>query len=159
VFFFFPVATYIRGLYARADLVPHLFNNRYDPLEPKSSVRKSRGWKLKMTNNDTMNEDPRHLALIGTTDGVPLFREKKNKRSAWPFVLRCANLPDSLSVSIENVHLHVIAGGEFLELDTKANILRRRVRGPKSLAPCLSVIANDLIAAYKVGKVRHTTLQ
>lgn len=98
-----------------------------------------------------MAEDPRHLALIETTDGVPLFREKKNKRSAWPFVVRCANLPTSLSLAVANTHLHLLYSCEYYSLDPKANILRRNVRGPRSLSPALSVIANDLIAAYKHG--------
>lgn len=49
VMYFFPLAGYIRGLYARPDLVPYLRQNCADPPPPEGHIRRSRGWKEKVT--------------------------------------------------------------------------------------------------------------
>lgn len=96
-----------------------------------------------------MNADRRNLGLVGTTDGVPLFDDQK--RSAWPFVMRVANLPDGLSTEMSNVHLHMLTACEFWELDPDANVLRRKIRQPKSMMPHLSIIVDDILGVYKHG--------
>jgi hypothetical protein len=146
-FFFFPVAPYIRSLFARPELVPYLLCDAEQAQE--GHVRRSRGFKLKVTDNPYMNADHRNIGLIGTTDGVPLFDDQR--RTAWPFVFRCANLPDSLSTHMSNCHLSLVSASEFWEVDESAGILRRRVRGPKSLQPHLTVIVDDLLHAYSPG--------
>ena len=85
-FYFFPLAPYVRSLYSRPDLVPHLYADRYDPNEPEGGVRRSRGWKMKMQDNPQMAQDHRNLGLVGTTDGVPFFRDQR--RGGWPYILR-----------------------------------------------------------------------
>jgi hypothetical protein len=67
----------------------------------------------------------------------------------WLNYHRCANLPHVLSTAPANVHLHLIAACEYFEEDRDAGRLRRRVRGPKSLIPHMSIIADDLLGAYK----------
>ena len=96
-----------------------------------------------------MNNDHRNIALVGTTDGVPFFSDQI--RGGWPFVLRCANLPDSLSTHMANCHLHLLSANEFWEVDKDAGILRRRVRAPKSLNPHMHLVVDDLLGAYNVG--------
>jgi hypothetical protein len=149
VLFFFPVAPFVRGLFGRADLVPYLYNDREaDDITPGHTSR-SRGYKLKLLDNPVMNADHRSLGLVSTADGVPFFDDQK--RGAWPFILRVANLPDGLSTHIANCHLHMLSANEYWKLDTDANVLRRRVRAPRSLHPHLTIISDDLLDAYTKG--------
>lgn len=143
------MAPFVRGLFKRADLVPFLYNDRDDPDIPHGHTARSRGFKLKMTDNPVMNADHRSIGLVGTTDGVPYFDDRK--RGAWPFILRVGNLPDGLSTHISNCHLNMLAASEFWSLDTDANVLRRRVKAPKSLHGHLSIIVDDLLGAYNKG--------
>ena len=142
--FWFPVAPYVRSLFARRDLIPHLLHDSDQGTE--GSLLRSRGFQTKVRDNPYMNNDHRNLGLVGTTDGVPFFEDQR--RGAWPFVLRCANLPDALSMHIANCHLHLLSANEFWELDEDAGVLRRRIRAPKSLKPHLIVAVDDLLGAY-----------
>lgn len=104
-----------------------------------------------------MNGDHRNLGLIGHSDGVPFFDDMR--RGAWPFFFRVGNLPDGLSTRMSNCHLTLISANEYHELDEAAGILRRRIHAPKSLKPHLSIIADDLLAAYTKGiKVRDFSI-
>ena len=150
--FFFPVAPFIKGLFARPDLVPFLYNDTEDG-RPRGHVTRSRGWKTKIRDNPHMSEDHRNLGLVGGTDGVPFFGDQR--RSGWPYVLRVANLPDRLSMHMSNVHLHLLSASEHWELQSKAGLLKRIVRGPKTLKAHLSVIVDDLRAAYLRGVRCH----
>ena len=49
------------------------------------------------------------------------------------------------------MHLALLSPNEFYEIDAESGILRRRVRGPKSLRPHLVVLADDLLGAYTKG--------
>ena len=146
--FFFPVAPFIQGLYARPDLVPFLYNDTEDG-RPRGHVTRSRGWKAKVTDNPHMSDDHRNLGLVGGTDGVPFFNDQR--RSGWPYVLRVANLPDKLSMHMSNVHLHMLSASEHWAVDEEAGMLRRVVRGPKTLQAHLAVIVDDLRQAYLRG--------
>ena len=108
---------------------------------------RSRGFQTKIRDNPEMNNDHRNLGFVGTTDGVPFFDDQR--RGAWPFVLRCGNLPDALSTHMTNCHLHMLSANEFWELDLDAQVLRRTIRNPKSLKPHLIVLVDDLLSAYK----------
>ena len=147
VVYHFPIKSYIRALFSRADLVPYLYTDCGD--RPEGAVTRSRGFRSKILDNPHMNKDHRNIGLIGTTDGVPFFEDQR--RNAWPFVLRCANLPDAMSTHAANCHLAMLSASEYWEHDTKANRLRRRIRAPKSLQPHLTIIVDDLLAAYKRG--------
>jgi hypothetical protein len=150
VLFFFPLAPFVRGLYGRPELVPYLLNDRGAPDLPPGHTTNSRGFKIKVTDNPVMNSDHRGLALVGTTDGVPYFDDMK--RTAWPFILRVANLPDGLSTHISNTHLHLIAASEYWDLDKDAKVLKRKVRGHKSLMPAMNIIVDDLLGGYNKGQ-------
>ena len=147
VLYHFPIAPYVRDLFSRPDLVPHLYHNIID--ESEGHVKRSRGYKEKVLDNPVINEDHRNLAFIGTTDGVPFFDDQK--RGAWPFLLKCANLPEGLCNNVANTHLTMLSGNEYWELDEEARVLRRRIRAPKSLTPHMSIIVDDLLAAYWRG--------
>ena len=145
--FFFPIGPFVRGLYARSDLVPFLRFDRDG--RPESDITRSRGFREKILDNPHMNGDHRNLGLVGTTDGVPFFDDQK--RGAWPFFHRVSNLPDALSTHMANVHLHLLSCNEYWELDTESQMLRRKIRNPKSLQPHMSIIVDDLLHAYWKG--------
>ena len=113
------------------------------------SVTRSRGFRRKMIDNPHMGSDHRNLGLIGTCDGVPFFDDQR--RGGWCFVLRCGNLPDTLSTHMANCHLHMLSGNEFWEIDKKANILRRKIHAPKSLHAHMTIQVNDFRRAYLKG--------
>ena len=104
-FYFFPMAPWVRGLYARPDLVPYLYSNRFDPSESAGSVRRSRGWQKKMVDDPRMAADHRNLGIISTTDGVPFFRDQR--RSGWPSITRWVNF-NSYTTIILNIAIHFV---------------------------------------------------
>ena len=69
----------------------------------------------------------------------------------WPFIFRCANLPDGLSTHMSNCHLSLLSANEYWQHDKESGGLRRNIRAPKSLKPHLTVIVDDLIGAYTRG--------
>ena len=94
-----------------------------------------------------MNDDNRNQTLIATCDGVPFFDDQR--RGAWLFVLRHGNAPDGLSMHTSNAYMPILSANEHWELDKEAGVLRRRIRGPKTLRPHMSIITDDMIGAYK----------
>ena len=97
-------------------------------------------------DNPHMSDDNRNQSLIATCDGVPFFDDQR--RGAWLFVFRHGNLPDALSMRTSNVYMPILSANEHWELDEDANVLRRHIRGPKSLLPHLTIIADDMVGAY-----------
>ena len=91
------------------------------------------------------------VVLMGTTDGVPLFDDKK--RGTWPFVYKCLNLPDGLANLMTNVHVAMLAPSEQLDLDTATvpHQIRRTVSYPQSFYPHTSILVDELLAAYSRG--------
>jgi hypothetical protein len=154
VIYHFPYHDHLRRMFRRTDLVPHLLQETGD--RPRGHVRNSRGWDIKVSQNPIINADHRHQALVGTTDGVPFFEDQR--RGAWLFVFRHANLPDALSMSTANVYMPILSANEYWELDESANVLRRRIRGPKSLSPHLTIIADDMQGAYAGNCTSHPFL-
>jgi hypothetical protein len=136
-------------MFARPDLAKHI---RIDfPGRNSGHGARSRGYKEKVTDNPQINSERRNMALMGTTDGVPYFEDQR--RGAWPFILRCVNLPDGVSMNQANTHLHLISANEYFEVDTGSDILRRRIRGPKSLQPHMNIIVDDLLGFYHKGTI------
>jgi len=131
-------------------MVPFLYHDRATDDMPAGHTVNSRGFKKKILDNPVMNADSRSLGIVGTTDGVPYFDDQK--RGGWPFILRVANLQDGLSTHISNCHLHMLSANEYWDLDTDANVLRRRVHAPKSLNAHLSIVVDDLLYGYHKGE-------
>ena len=105
VFYYMPVKGWLTDLYARVDLVPFLRNDLPPESFPPGHMRRSNGWKYKVTENPNINTDGRHLAVTGACDGVPLFKDK-NALSGWPFLLRPC-IADGLST--EPAYSHLVA--------------------------------------------------
>ena len=137
----------MRALFARPNIVKHIVAE--GDMRPEGHISNSRAFREKMVDNPHLSGDVRNLGFVGTTDGVPYFKDMV--RTGWPFVLRCANLPDSLSVHPTNCHLHVISGSEYWSVNEATNVLERVVQGPKSLQPHMHVIVDDLLHFYWEG--------
>ena len=97
----------------------------------------------------TSCRDHRNLGLVGMTDGVPLFDNKQ--RGLWPFFSKVANLPDSLSSLMVNVHLTLLSANEYYVLNTATKTLKREIHAPRSLKPHLTVLVDDLYDSYRRG--------
>lgn len=106
-------------MFARRDIVQFLLSDS-DAYRPEGHVSNSRAYRLKVLDNPIMNSDPRHQALIGTTAGVPLFDDQR--RGCWPFVMRSANMPDTLSMDAQNSHLSLLSANEYWEVDEDAQV-------------------------------------
>ena len=51
-----------------------------------------------------MNSDARNQALVGSSDGTPLFKDK-NARNGMPYLLRNATLADELWMNSSLAHM------------------------------------------------------
>ena len=98
---------WLRDLYQRADLAP-LLRNDVDPATfSEGSLRRSEGYKHKVTDNPHMYSDHRHAPLVGHADGGPYFKDLK-AGGAWFFILRHACLPDEILLDQSLAHMPLI---------------------------------------------------
>jgi len=70
--YYLGVEEWLKDMYNQEDLVDHMRN---DIGGPPGSLQESHGWKAKITDNPVMQEDVRHLGLVGTADSVPYFKQ------------------------------------------------------------------------------------
>jgi hypothetical protein len=70
--------------------------------------------------------------------------------------MRLDNLPDVMRLKIVNVLTVLICAEEFYEYNNDTRRIVRQSRAPKSLVPHLTVIVDDLLAAYHDGPHSHT---
>jgi hypothetical protein len=111
---------------------------------PSGHVKKSWGWHNKMTNNPRMNYDQRNQALVGMSDGIPMFRAKHSK-GCVPIALRNANLPDSLSQKFRHMHLAALYPCEYWGYSKENRRWERVERQPKTLKAMLYMLVDDLL--------------
>ena len=149
IFYYFPSHYFFKDLFKQKDLVQYLYTTQSTD-ELDSHVRKSNGWKRKVTDNPAMNSDKRNQTLILSTDGVPYFKEK-NARSGWPFVLQLGNLPMALRNEIGLSHLIAFAGCEYMSVDKHTNKVVRVKKEHTSLMPIISRITDDLLTLESTG--------
>jgi hypothetical protein len=156
--YYFPLAAYFRDLYARPELVPHLANDHDPSNYPEGSLQRSKRWREKVTDNPAMNGDNRNQAIIGASDGVPLFRDKF-ARSGWPAVVRSANLPTGLWNNNAMAHMvgYIASDYKTEDKETKeVETVHRCVSLPRLsrfLGPCLSLFLSFSLAYMRI----HTT--
>ena len=117
-------------LYKRKELVPHMDNDLDASSSTPGSLRRSKGWKLKVTDNPRMNKDCRNQPFVLSTDGIPFFNKDgfNSGRGCWPGVLRAGSLPDGLWNDPTNCHLCLFAANEYVErigADTRPVVVSR----------------------------------
>lgn len=145
--YYLGVEEWLKDMYNQEDLVDHMRN---DIGGPPGSLQESHGWKAKITDNPVMQEDVRHLGLVGTADSVPYFKDKL-ARGGVPFMLRNGNLPAELQLELKHCHLVGILPNEVHALDEDTGTLRRVVKKNSTLYPMLLVLADELNLLYVQG--------
>jgi hypothetical protein len=116
---------WLRDLYQRADIA-EVLDNSLDPATfPQGSLRRSAGWRQKVTDNPLMNADRRHAPLVGMADGAPYYKDK-GCGTGWFFILRHAGLPEALLLDQTLAHLTLFISSEHFEIDEEGNTIRRR---------------------------------
>ena len=95
-----------------------------------------------VVDNAAMAEDDRNQAIIGMSDGIPLFKDK-GSRSVTPIALRSANLPDELSAKFRHIiHLAALYPNEFWRLSEETDRWERATRKPSTLSPLMHVLVD-----------------
>jgi hypothetical protein len=69
-----------------------------------------------VTENASMNADPRNQAMSGAADGVPFFKDR-NAANGWPFVLYPENGPVGVSRRPPDAHMVGLVPSEYLTED------------------------------------------
>jgi hypothetical protein len=140
VMYYLPVRHFVRDTWKVKDLADHLRNDTVGA-EP-GSLKNSRGWAEKMTNNPLMY-GRRDLALVGMSDGVPYFKDK-TKRSGTAAFLRHGNLPEGMALQNRNCHMAVLQPSVFLSWCPKKKKGKKVHRNPKNQAPMMTVLCDEL---------------
>jgi hypothetical protein len=135
-------------MYNQDTLVDHMRNDR-SKIEP-GTVQQSHGWKSKITDNPVMQEDVRHLGLIGTADSVPYFKDKK-ARGGVPGMLRNGNLPPGLQLELRNCHMFAMLPNEVNDIDPDTGLVIRVTKKNSTLYPMLLMLADELNHLYVTG--------
>ena len=126
--YFFPIARYLRDMFARTDLCPYL-DNRPTVQTPETSIKLSRGYRNKVLNDPSLRGDHRHQGLAMSSDGIPYFGSSgKHSRGAWPLLVRLASLPDGLWDRYELAHLYGLEAQEHWATDVETGAVHRKRR-------------------------------
>jgi hypothetical protein len=145
--YYLPVRHFVQDCFKQADLVPHLRNDAVGA-EP-GSLKASRGWAEKMTNNPVMH-GRRDLAFVAQSDGVPYFKDK-SLRSGTVASLRIANLPEAMSLQNRNTHMVALQPSVFLSWCPKKRKGVKVHKNPKNQAPLTTVLCDELYDLYARG--------
>jgi hypothetical protein len=94
-----------------------MLHNDLDPSgSAPGSLRRSRGYRKKVTDNPRMNKDSRNQPFILSGDGVPYFKkEGLSNRGGWPIVIRSALLPDGLWNNPALTHIALYIANEYVD--------------------------------------------
>jgi hypothetical protein len=126
--YFFPIARYLKDMFARTDLCPYL-DNRPTTQTPETSIKLSRGYRDKVLNDPSLRGDYRHQGLAMSSDGIPYFGASgKHSRGAWPLLVRLASLPDGLWDRYELAHLYGLEAQEHWVTDVETGAVHRKRR-------------------------------
>lgn len=147
--YYLGLTEWCKDLYNREDLIDYLRND--DECGPPGSLTQSHGWKEKIVDNPVMQEDVRHLGLIGTADSVPYFKDKL-ARGGVPFMMRVGNLPMELQLELKNTHLCGILPNEIWALsEDGTGGCERVITKNSTLYPMLLAISDELCNLYVHG--------
>ena len=103
-FFYLPFKYWQQDLFTKKEMIPSMANDLSPEQYPPGHVRRSNGWRIKVTENPNIAAHRMNRALTVTTDGVPYF-DDQNGQSGWPIVLVDEGLPPSVAKTEEHAHL------------------------------------------------------
>jgi hypothetical protein len=149
VVYYFPYRFWLQDLLAKTDLAVHSANDE-DPTQfPSGHIRRSEGWRIKVTNNININSDRRNVALTGSCDGVPFFKDR-NAMSGWPFVLTNENLPPGICRTTSHAHMVLLVPAMY-KSDVPGGRVKINKKDPESLQPALLVLTDELLEGQNTG--------
>jgi hypothetical protein len=149
VFWYMPLKFWLQDLFAKGDLVPHMANDLDPKSYPDGHVRRSDGWRQKVTDNPNINADRRNIALAAGCDGIP-FHNDKQAASGWPFVVTCENLPAGTYRKNQHQHVFALTPSEEIKYDGNGHPFVFK-RDPPSIQPVLQMLTEELLEAQDKG--------
>jgi hypothetical protein len=136
VVYVFDVLSAAVGLWSRPNLASHLELKRENMVatlhEPVTDCQDSPRWRAKILDDRSFMKEPRNMVFNLGTDGVPLH----GNHSCWVGILQVDNLPVGLRHQWANKILAFLIPGPSK---------------PKSLQPCLDVLADQILIGYRYG--------
>jgi hypothetical protein len=145
--YYLPVRHFVRDTFKQVDIVEHLRNDAVGAAP--GSMKASRGWAEKMTNNPVMH-GRRDLAFVGMSDGVPYFKDK-TKRSGTAAFLQHANLPEGMALQDRNCHMVALQPSVYLSWCPKKKKGVKVHKNPKNQAHLTTVLCDELYDLYVRG--------
>jgi hypothetical protein len=113
-----PIKFWLQDLFNRKELVPYLLNNIPPKSFPSGHVRRSDGYRQKVTDNPNMADDARNQALSLSADGLPYFKDQQSA-GGWAVTIINENLAEgNMGHNSAFVHMACLAPSEF---KTQAN--------------------------------------
>lgn len=128
VMWWLPSKYYWQYIFSHPDIVPRLANDNCPSQSTQGGVRKSAGWRHKVTNNPNINQDYRHQAAVLSLDGMPFFKHL-GCRSGWPMFLRSANLDMGLWNDPAYTHMLAFYPSDYWQQDHDDDDKIVRVQG------------------------------
>jgi NAD-dependent dihydropyrimidine dehydrogenase PreA subunit len=108
-----PMKFWLQDLFARRDVVPHLLNNLPPTNFPSGHVRRSEGYRQKVTSNPNINSEPRNQALSLSADGLPYFKDRQSA-GGWAVSLTDECLAEgNMAHNASFVHMAVLVPSEY----------------------------------------------
>lgn len=149
VFYHLPFKFWLQDLYSKPDLVAMLANDIHPEHYPKGHVRRSDGYRQKVTDNTKMNRDRRNQALSLSADGMPYFKDM-NAMSGWVVSLVNECLAKSnLGHNPAFMHMTALIPNEYLTQEGKKVV--KHTKEPTSLRPAFVFVIDELLQAYIHG--------
>jgi len=139
VMYWFPSVRYWEFMFSDPDLTIHLFNDISPSGSPVGSVRASYGFRRKVLDNPNISCDPRHQAVMLSTDGMPFFKDVQC-RSGWPVLMRSAMLPDGLWNTAAYTHMLAFQASDYLEEDPETGKVSRIKRSYHTNKYTISIV-------------------
>ena len=148
VIYHFPYKFWLQDLLSKTDLTA-LSGNDHDPTEyPSGHIRRSDGYRIKVTDNPNMSADSRNVALSGSCDGVPFFKDR-NAMSGWPYVLVNENCPPGISHTTSHAHLVMLVSCSYKKnVGNRVQVVRK---DPKSLQSANLILTDELLQGQNQG--------
>lgn len=145
-FWYLPVRYWVKDLWARPGLGDHLANDI--PGRP-GSIRRSRGYQAKVSNNPRINQHHRNIGLVATSDGIPCFKDK-NAKSVTPCMLRTV-MDEELGLNLKNCHLFALVPNYYTVICPDTGKHLRKNRKTSHLTAATTMLADELLHLYDDG--------
>jgi hypothetical protein len=145
-FWYLPVKYWVKDLWRQKGLGRHLANDL--PGRP-GSVRASRGYRRKVSDNPDMNYDHRNIGVVATADGIPCHKDK-NARSVVPCMLRTV-MDEELGLNLKFCHLFALIPNWYSVYCPHTGKKIRKKRKTSFLTAATTVLADELQWLYSDG--------